>query len=118
MSSAEGEGRGRSVEAGLVRRLDEEAGDRGRGDRDLGGRGAVAAAHRAEARRAVDGEHLLSMGRQTAVPLGSGVVPNTPDNLSRWVADPATIKPGVRMPAMDLDREQLDEVVRYLETLR
>jgi cytochrome c oxidase subunit 2 len=57
--------------------------------------------------------HLMS--RQT---LGSGVVPNTPDNLSRWVADPAAIKPGVKMPAMGLDRDQLDEVVRYLETLR
>jgi cytochrome c oxidase subunit 2 len=57
--------------------------------------------------------HLMS--RQT---LGSGVVPNTPDELSRWVADPATIKPGVKMPAMGLDRDQLGAVVRYLETLR
>jgi len=57
--------------------------------------------------------HLMS--RQT---LGSGLVPNTPANLERWVADPGALKPGVKMPAMGLDAAQLKTVVAYLETLR
>lgn len=56
--------------------------------------------------------HLMS--RQT---LASGLVPNTPANLEQWVADPGTLKPGVKMPAMGLDADQLKAVVAYLETL-
>jgi cytochrome c oxidase subunit 2 len=57
--------------------------------------------------------HLMS--RAT---LGAGVAPNTPDNLRAWVNDPATLKPGSRMPAMKLSHEQLDQLVAYLVTLR
>ncbi len=57
--------------------------------------------------------HLMS--RST---LGSGVVRNTPENLRRWVEDPASLKPGSLMPAMQLSREDLDQVTAYLLTLR
>ncbi len=57
--------------------------------------------------------HLMS--RST---LGSGVVRNTPENLRRWVEDPASLKPGSLMPAMQLSREDLDRVTAYLLTLR
>jgi cytochrome c oxidase subunit 2 len=57
--------------------------------------------------------HLMS--RQT---LASGMVPNTPDNLRRWVADPQTIKPGCLMPAFGLNDRKRDDIVRYLLTLR
>ncbi len=39
-------------------------------------------------------------------------------NLIAWVDDPATLKPGVLMPAAGLDHEQLDDLVAYLESLR
>src|SRR5262245_8517855 len=41
--------------------------------------------------------HLMS--RAT---IGAGVVPNTRDNLRRWIRDPDHLKPGVLMPAMNL----------------
>jgi cytochrome c oxidase subunit II len=62
---------------------------------------------------APDLTHLMS--RQT---LASGMVPNTPDNLRRWVADPQKIKPGCLMPAFGLSDRERDEIVGYLLTLR
>jgi cytochrome c oxidase subunit II len=57
--------------------------------------------------------HLMS--RAT---IGAGVAPNTPENLRAWVKDPAVLKPGARMPAMNLSGDQLDQLVAYLTTLR
>jgi len=57
--------------------------------------------------------HLMS--RST---LGSGVARNTPENLRRWVEDPASLKPGSLMPAMQLSHDDLDRVTAYLLTLR
>jgi len=62
---------------------------------------------------APDLTHLMS--RQT---LASGMVPNTPDRLRRWVADPQPIKPGCLMPAFGLVDRERDDIVRYLLTLR
>jgi cytochrome c oxidase subunit 2 len=55
------------------------------------------------------------MNRET---LAAGMVPNTRENLRRWIADPQHIKPGCLMPAFGLDEQQLDDVVAYLESLR
>jgi cytochrome c oxidase subunit 2 len=57
--------------------------------------------------------HLMS--RQT---IGSGVVENTTENLRRWIRNPDDIKPGARMPAMNLSAEELDAVTAYLASLR
>jgi cytochrome c oxidase subunit 2 len=57
--------------------------------------------------------HLMS--RET---IGAGVAPNTPETLRAWVHDPARLKPGVLMPAMQLGDAELDHVVAYLATLR
>ena len=57
--------------------------------------------------------HLMS--RAT---IGAGVAPNTPEKLRAWVKDPAVLKPGARMPAMNLSGDQLDQLVAYLTTLR
>jgi cytochrome c oxidase subunit II len=62
---------------------------------------------------APDLTHLMS--RQT---LASGMIPNTPENLRRWVADPQTIKPGCLMPAFGLSDSECDKIVSYLLTLR
>ena len=57
--------------------------------------------------------HLMS--RAT---LGAGVAPNTRENLRAWLRDPAVLKPGALMPAMQVSDEQLDRLVAYLVTLR
>jgi cytochrome c oxidase subunit 2 len=57
--------------------------------------------------------HLMS--RTT---IGAGVAPNTPEKLRAWVKDPAALKPGALMPAMNLSKDQLDQLVAYLTTLR
>jgi cytochrome c oxidase subunit 2 len=57
--------------------------------------------------------HLMS--RET---LGSGIAPNTPDNLRRWIRRPDDFKPGSRMPPMGLSEQQLDAVTAYLASLR
>jgi cytochrome c oxidase subunit 2 len=57
--------------------------------------------------------HLMS--RST---LGAGVAANTPESLRAWIDNPAGLKPGVLMPAMQLSRGDLDQLVAYLLTLR
>ncbi len=57
--------------------------------------------------------HLMS--RDT---IASGAAANTPENLRRWIQDPAVIKPGCKMPAMGLSDPELNAVTQYLETLR
>jgi cytochrome c oxidase subunit 2 len=57
--------------------------------------------------------HLMS--RAT---LGAGVAANTPENLRRWVNDPAHLKPGALMPAMNLSEGEVEAVVAYLTTLK
>jgi cytochrome c oxidase subunit 2 len=62
---------------------------------------------------APDLTHL--MGRQT---LAAGMVPNTTENLRRWVDNPASIKPGCLMPAFGLSERENGLIVDYLKTLR
>jgi len=57
--------------------------------------------------------HLMS--RDT---LGSGAIPNTPDNLNAWIGDPNTFKPGTLMPAMHLTDRQNAQITAYLLTLK
>ena len=57
--------------------------------------------------------HLAS--RRT---IAAATLPNTRDNLARWITDPQAVKPGNKMPATRLDGEQLDALLAYLESLR
>ncbi len=57
--------------------------------------------------------HLMS--RET---LASGIAPNTPENLRRWIRRPDDLKPGSLMPPMGLSDAQLDGVTAYLVSLR
>jgi cytochrome c oxidase subunit 2 len=54
------------------------------------------------------------MNRQT---LAAGMVPNSPENLRRWLENPQVVKPGCLMPAFGLTAEQLDRICQYLATL-
>jgi cytochrome c oxidase subunit 2 len=57
--------------------------------------------------------HLMS--RAT---LAAGAMDNTSANLRAWVLDPNHFKPGVLMPAMNLNSQDLDSLVGYLLTLK
>jgi cytochrome c oxidase subunit 2 len=57
--------------------------------------------------------HLMS--RRT---LGSGVATNTAGHLKIWVRDPAVMKPGALMPAMNLSNSDLDDLVAWMVTLK
>ncbi|SNS71989.1 cytochrome c oxidase subunit 2 [Granulicella rosea] len=50
--------------------------------------------------------------------IASGSVPNSAENLRVFVDDPAHFKPGVLMPPMHLDAQDLDAVTAYLVTLK
>jgi cytochrome c oxidase subunit 2 len=54
-------------------------------------------------------------GRAT---MGAGVLPMSPANLSRWITDPQSIKPGAAMPPTTLAPDELAALVAYLEGLR
>lgn len=56
--------------------------------------------------------HLAS--RRT---LAAGTIPNEPEQLAEWIRAPDSIKPGSLMPATQLDDEQLQALVAYLESL-
>jgi cytochrome c oxidase subunit 2 len=50
--------------------------------------------------------------------IAAGILPNTPANLRRWLADPQSIKPGALMPPYDaLPDEELDALVDLLGSL-
>jgi cytochrome c oxidase subunit 2 len=57
--------------------------------------------------------HLMS--RET---IASGIAPNTPENLRRWIQRPDDLKPGSLMPPMGLSDQQLSAVTAYLASLR
>ncbi len=65
------------------------------------------------ARGGPDLTHLA--GRVT---LAAGTLSNTRANLAGWIANPQRIKPGNRMPDIDLTAEQLRALLHYLESLR
>lgn len=48
----------------------------------------------------------------------AGELPNTPENLVRWVRDPPAIEPGTAMPVLGLDEREARDVAAYLYTLR
>ena len=57
--------------------------------------------------------HLMS--RET---IAAGAALNNRENLRLWVKDPDAIKPGVLMPAMQLDEQDVDALTDYLLSLR
>ena len=61
------------------------------------------------------GPDLTHVGRRTT--LAALTLPNTRRELAAWIRDPQYFKPGNRMPALDLDRSEIDAVAAYLEGL-
>jgi cytochrome c oxidase subunit II len=61
------------------------------------------------------GPDLTHFGsRQT---IAAGILENNRGNLLAWLADPQRIKPGNKMPGIDMDSEDLQDLASYLESL-
>jgi cytochrome c oxidase subunit II len=60
-----------------------------------------------------DLSHLMQ--RKT---LGAATLPNDPEHLAQWIADPQRIKPGNLMQKPELSGAELADIRAYLETLR
>jgi cytochrome c oxidase subunit 2 len=67
----------------------------------------------ATARAGPDLTHVAS--RQT---LASGVIPNTPEQMRRWLDNPQLVKPGAFMPTFRLSDADLTALSAYLEGLQ
>ncbi len=50
--------------------------------------------------------------------LGTGVIKNDTVNLTKWMQNPQTFKPGVNMPNMRLTDEDAHDIAVYLESLK
>ncbi|HEV8580441.1 MAG TPA: c-type cytochrome [Thermoanaerobaculia bacterium] len=48
----------------------------------------------------------------------AGRLPNTPDNLMRWIRDPQGIQPGTAMPSLGVTERDGRDIAAYLYTLR
>jgi cytochrome c oxidase subunit 2 len=66
------------------------------------------------------GPNLTLMGCRTTI--GAGTLPNTAENMEKWLHDPGAIKPGVYMGTAvkpgSLTDEQIQQLVGYLESLK
>jgi cytochrome c oxidase subunit II len=61
------------------------------------------------------GPDLTHFGSRLSI--GAGTVPNTRGNLGGWLIDAQTIKPGSRMPPIQLSGDELQALIAYLESL-
>jgi len=61
------------------------------------------------------GPPLNSFSRRTMI---AGELPNTPDNLVRWIENPPSVESGTAMPNLGLDDQQARDAAAYLYTLR
>ena len=65
--------------------------------------------------RGVVGPPLMFFSRRTMI---AGELPNSPDNLIRWIKDPKLVEPGTAMPDLGLSDQEARDVAAYLYTLR
>ena len=47
----------------------------------------------------------------------AGTLPNSQENLQRWLADPQEVRPGSAMPDLDLSDDEIADITAYLFTL-
>ena len=62
------------------------------------------------------GPDLTAFGARRSI--GAMTVPNTATNLSRWIRNSQSIKPGNLMPPVALSAQDLKSLVTYLESLK
>jgi len=61
------------------------------------------------------GPPLAGLGSRTLI---AGRLPNTEDNLVRWIREPQAVKPGTAMPDMRVSEAHARAMAAYLATLR
>jgi cytochrome c oxidase subunit II len=61
------------------------------------------------------GPDLTHLASRTTI--AAGILPNARADLARFVTDPQAVKPGVAMPPTQLDDNELDALLDYLESL-
>ena len=62
------------------------------------------------------GPDLSHFGSRTTI--AGGMLPKTPENLTRWLRDPPEVKPGALMPNLSLSVADVQALAAYLESLR
>jgi cytochrome c oxidase subunit 2 len=62
------------------------------------------------------GPDLTDFGERTTI--GARTVPNTPENLAKWIVDAQALKPGALMPPMPMSDRDVNNVIAYLEGLK
>lgn len=65
--------------------------------------------------RGLVGPPLLYYSRRTII---AGELPNSPDNLARWIENPQSIEPGTAMPNLGVSGDKARDMAAYLYTLR
>jgi cytochrome c oxidase subunit 2 len=61
------------------------------------------------------GPDLTHIARRSTI--AAGILDNNAENLSRWIHDAPSVKPGSLMPALGLSQQEVDYIVAYLQTL-
>jgi cytochrome c len=61
------------------------------------------------------GPPLDGVGERSMI---AGQLPNTPDNMVRWLLDPPAVEPGTAMPDLVNDEQTARDMAAYLYTLR
>jgi cytochrome c oxidase subunit 2 len=61
------------------------------------------------------GPNLNGFASRTLI---AGILEHNDANLKRWINDPLAEKPGATMPKVGLNDDQLNEVIKYLDTLK
>ena len=80
--------------------------------------GVCAACHtiagtNARGRIGPDLTHVASRAR-----IAAELLPNTPEAMASWLKDPPALKPGAKMPNLNLQDAQIADLVAYLRTLK
>lgn len=68
----------------------------------------------AAVRQSTRGPVLAAFGKRSYI---VGQVPNRPDTLARWIAEPAALVPGTPMPAMGVSPADARDMAAYLLAL-
>ncbi len=59
-------------------------------------------------------QSLDGFARRTFI---AGELPNSPENLVRWIMDPKALRPNTAMPSLGIDSQEARDVAAYLYTL-
>ena len=61
------------------------------------------------------GPPLVKIGRRAYV---GGVLPNTPENMVRWLMNPPAVDPRTAMPNLGISEAEAKDIAAYLYTLK